>query len=261
MSKRRVDELLVSQGYFANTDAALRAIMAGEVSSHGRRLTSAGEKIPEDSEFHVKTKLAYVSRGGIKLKGALDTFRVSVQDAYCLDIGASSGGFTDCLLQEGARHVVSVDVGQAQFDWRLRNDERVTLLEKTNIVDVVPDQFEQAFDLIVCDVSFISLRYILEPVARLIAPHAYFLTLVKPQFEAAREEVGKNGVVLDRAVHEKVLESLVSMAHERGFSVEGLAPSLIRGAKGNREFFMLARLGEYSEKIDIQNVVDEAWNC
>ena len=194
-------------------------------------------------DLHVKGRIPYVGRGGLKLAGALDAFGVDPAGLTCVDVGCSTGGFTDCLLKRGAAHVVSVDVGRAQFDWSLRNDERVTLLESTNIVDVPALGYSGSFDVAVCDVSFTSIRTILSAVLELLSLDGAFLTLVKPQFEAAPGEVGEGGIVRDPAVHARVLADTVRL-----FAASGLAPldicaSPIKGAKGNREFFLLGARG------------------
>ena len=176
--KRRLDDELVRQGLFPDTKTALCSILAGDVSTHDRRLSFAGEPVEEGIFLHVKGKTPYVSRGGLKLEKALDTFCVDPQGLTCLDVGASTGGFTDCLLCCGARHVVSVDVGYAQFDWALRNDSRVKLLERTNIVELPSLGYDAAFDLAVCDVSFTSIENILDAVLCTLKPQGAFITLV-----------------------------------------------------------------------------------
>lgn len=237
--RRRLDEELVAQGYFATTDEALRAVLAGEVSSQGRRLTSAGERVRRGVELHVRGAKGFVSRGGLKLERGLAAFDVDPTGLACLDVGCSTGGFTDCLLRHGAASVLSVDVGYAQFDWGLRQDGRVTLLERTNIVDVPTPEREGTVDLAVCDVSFTSVLAVLGSVLRLLAPGGAFLTLVKPQFEAAREDVGAGGVVRDPAVRLAALERVASAFAEAGLSVRGACPSPITGHKGNVEYLLL----------------------
>lgn len=237
--RRRLDEELVAQGYFATTDEALRAVLAGEVSSQGRRLTSAGERVMRGVELHVRGAKGFVSRGGLKLERGLAAFDVDPTGLACLDVGCSTGGFTDCLLRHGAASVLSVDVGYAQFDWGLRQDGRVTLLERTNIVDVPTPEREGTIDLAVCDVSFTSVLAVLGSVLRLLAPGGAFLTLVKPQFEAAREDVGAGGVVRDPAVRLAALERVASAFAEAGLSVRGACPSPITGHKGNVEYLLL----------------------
>ena len=222
MAKRqRLDDELVEQGFFATTDEALRAIMAGEVSTSDRRLTSAGQK---------------VERG-------LDHFGVDPTGLACLDVGCSTGGFTDCLLRRGASSVLSVDVGYAQFDWALRQDARVTLMERTNIVDVPAAVGASCVDLAVCDVSFTSVTTVLPAVMELLRPHGAFLTLVKPQFEAAHEDVGEGGVVRDQAVRDAAIERVRLAFEEAGLAVAGVCESPIRGHKGNVEYLLLGARG------------------
>ena len=219
----------------------MRAVMAGEVSTTDRRLTAPGEQVAPGIELHVRGRIPYVSRGGLKLEGGLDHFGVDPTGYACLDVGCSTGGFTDCLLRHGAARVVAVDVGYAQFDWSLRQDERVTLYERTNVVDL-PALTDQRFDLAVCDVSFTSVVTILPAVVSLLAPHGMFLTLVKPQFEAPREDVGEGGIVRDPEVRQAALEKVRSAFEEAGLHVVGSCESPITGHKGNVEFLLLGRL-------------------
>lgn len=239
MRRVRVDDELIAQGLAADCDEALRLCMAGLVSCGGGRLESPGARIEPGAPIHVKGRIPYVGRGGLKLAGALDAFGVDPTGLTCIDIGCSTGGFTDCLLQRGAARVVAVDVGRAQFAWSLRRDPRVTLLERTNIVDVPAQGFSGAFDLAVCDVSFTGIGVILPAVMELLGDRGRFLTLVKPQFEAAPDEVGAGGVVRDPAVHARVLEHAIALFAEAGLYPVDLCASPITGAKGNREFFLL----------------------
>ena len=239
--RHRLDQELVDQGYFPSTSDAMRAVMAGEVSTTDRRLTAPGEQVAPGIQLHVRGRIPYVSRGGLKLEGGLDHFGVDPTGYACLDVGCSTGGFTDCLLRHGAACVVAVDVGYAQFDWSLRQDERVTLYERTNVVDL-PALTDQRFDLAVCDVSFTSVVTILPAVVSLLAPHGMFLTLVKPQFEAPREGVGEGGIVRDPEVRQAALEKVRSAFEEAGLHVVGSCESPITGHKGNVEFLLLGRL-------------------
>ena len=244
MAKRqRLDDELVEQGFFATTDEALRAIMAGEVSTSDRRLTSAGQKVDRGLPLHVKGHGSYVSRGGLKRERGIDPFGVDPTGLACLDVGCSTGGFTDCLLRRGASSVLSVDVGYAQFDWALRQDARVTLMERTNIVDVPAAVGASCVDLAVCDVSFTSVTTVLPAVMELLRPHGAFLTLVKPQFEAARENVGEGGVVRDQAVRDAAIERVRLAFEEAGLAVAGVCESPIRGHKGNVEYLLLGTRG------------------
>lgn len=240
--RRRLDAELVDQGFFSTTDEALRAVLAGEVSTTDRRLTSAGEQVPCGIELHVKGRAAFVSRGGLKLERGLTSFGVDPTGLDCLDVGCSTGGFTDCLLRHGAASVVSVDVGYAQFSWALRQDARVRLLERTNIVDVPALLGGAVVDLAVCDVSFTSVLTVLPAVLELLRPGGSFLTLVKPQFEAAREDVGSGGVVRDPAVRAACVDRVAAAFEEAGLSVRGTCESPITGHKGNVEYLLLGTL-------------------
>ena len=235
----RLDEELVSQGFFSTTQDAMRAVMAGEVSTTDRRMTAAGERVRPGIELHVRGRSRYVSRGGLKLEGGLDAFGVDPAGLACLDVGCSTGGFTDCLLKRGAASVVSVDVGYAQFDWSLRNDERVELLERTNAVDLVGTGRDATIDLAVCDVSFTSVVTVAPAVRALLRPGGLFLTLVKPQFECARDEVGEGGVVTSQQVREEALARVSASLEELGFVARGHVESPITGAKGNHEYLLL----------------------
>lgn len=243
MRRHRLDEELVDQGFFSTTSEAMRAVLAGEVSTTDRRLTAAGEQVVPGLELHVRGRGRYVSRGGLKLERALDHFSLDVRGLCCLDVGCSTGGFTDCLLTRGASRVVAVDVGRAQFSWRLRQDERVELLERTNVCDLPalrPD-LDQAFGLVVCDVSFTSVTAVLSAMVRMLASGGVLVTLVKPQFEAAREEVGAGGVVRDDAVRAAAVERVQAAVVGEGLSVLGICESPITGHKGNVEYLLAAR--------------------
>lgn len=256
MKRRRLDEELVAQGICPDSDDALRICMAGLVSYRGERLTSPAVKVPVDAELHVKNRIPYVGRGGFKLAGALDAFGVDPSGLRCLDIGCSTGGFTDCLLQRGAARVLSVDVGRAQFDWRLRNDARVTLLERTNIVSVPEMGYAGTIDLAVCDVSFTSISVILPATIELLGPRGRFVTLVKPQFEARPEEVGEGGVVSDPAVHARVLRQAIRLFEDSGLDPFDICASPIKGAKGNREFFLygIKRMADEAPSVPSDHV-------
>lgn len=239
--KRRLDAELVEQGFFPTTDDALRAVLAGEVCTSDRRLDRPGEQVRPGIELHVRGRLPYVSRGGLKLEHGLAAFGVSVEGLACLDVGCSTGGFTDCLLRHGAASVLAVDVGYAQFDWSLRQDGRVTLVERTNVVDLPALPVAHPVDAAVCDVSFTSVLTIASAVRALLRPDGWFLTLVKPQFEAAREDVGAGGVVRDERVREACLNKVAAGLRELDFAVVATCASPIRGAKGNVEYLLLAR--------------------
>lgn len=235
--KHRLDQELVDQGLFPNVEEALRSVLAGEVSTTDRRLTSPGEQVPPGIELHVRGRIPYVSRGGFKLERALEEFEVDVRGTTCLDVGCSTGGFTDCLLRHGAARVVAVDVGRAQFDWSLRQDARVALYERTNVVDL-PELIDDRFDLAVCDVSFTSVTTILPAVVAMLAPGGMFVTLVKPQFEAPRADVGEGGIVRSDAVRAAAIEKVRTAFEAAGFRVLGVCESPITGHKGNVEYLL-----------------------
>ena len=229
--KKRLDVLLVERGLAESRAQAQALVLAGRVSGHAK----AGEQVEEDAELVVEQPPRYVSRGGEKLERALEAFGVTVEGALCLDVGASTGGFTDCLLQHGAAHVIALDVGYGQLHERLRADARVTVLERVN-VRALPD-LEYAPDIVTCDVSFISLRTALPPALAAAAPGWRALVLVKPQFEAGRADV-KRGVVRDPAVHARVLEETARATAHWHARVAGVVDSGLPGPKGNREFFL-----------------------
>lgn len=265
--KRRLDDELVAQGYFSDRQAALRAVMAGVVSSGGERLVHVGQLVPRGIPLHVRGSQrqsacglgAYVSRGGLKLEGALRAFGLDPRGLACLDVGCSTGGFTDCLLKAGAVRVSAVDVGYGQFDWGLRGDLRVALFERTNICDADPRVLGAPFDLAVADVSFTSVQRILPAVVEALAPKGLFCTLVKPQFEADRTEVDQGGVVRDPGVHAGVLRRVVEGFAASPLGVQGLCASPIHGAKGNIEYFLLAQNGAQQMAVDVDAVVAAAW--
>jgi len=237
-TKERLDVLLLELGYFDSREKAKAAIMAGLVYIGTERVDKAGTKVPRDSAITVKgAPHPYVSRGGLKLEKAIRTFELDLKDAVMLDIGASTGGFTDCALQHGAKLVYAIDVGYNQLDWSLRQDERVHVMERMNFRHMTLDQLNAdrpGFASI--DVSFISLKLILPVLAQLLEPGGTTVALIKPQFEAGREHVGKSGVIRDSAVHANVLREVLSFAEELGFRLEGLTYSPITGGEGNIEF-------------------------
>ena len=239
--RQRLDQELVDQGFFSTTDDALRVVLAGDVSTSDRRLTSPGEQVVPGLPLHVRGQLAYVSRGGLKLAHGLDALGVDPAGLTCLDVGCSTGGFTDCLLRRGAARVTAVDVGYAQFDWSLRQDSRVTLFERTNIVDL-PAMTDVRFDLAVCDVSFTSVLTVLPAVVTLLAPEGIVLTLVKPQFEAAREDVGEGGIVRDPKVRLAALAKVQGAFEQAGLRILGSCESPITGHKGNVEYLLAGQL-------------------
>lgn len=244
VSKERIDVLLVEQGFFDSREKAKAAIMAGLVFGEQERIEKAGTKIPRDTALTVKGAIhPYVSRGGLKLEKALKRFGIDLTGRTMLDIGSSTGGFTDCALQHGAGYVYAIDVGYNQLDWSLRNDERVNVKERTNFRYMTPEDLDGPKpDFSSIDVSFISLKIILPPLLALLKRPADIAALIKPQFEAGREKVGKSGVVRDPKVHLEVLETVLSFAGELGYSVQGLTFSPITGGEGNIEFLAHLRL-------------------
>lgn len=238
--KERVDVLLVEQGLFETREKAKRAVMAGIVYSNESRLDKPGEKIPSDSLLTVKGKtLPYVSRGGLKLEKALKVFDVDIKDKVLLDIGASTGGFTDCALQNGASMSYALDVGYNQLAWKLRQDERVVVMERTNFRYVTPSDLDGRMpNFSSIDVSFISLKLILPVLKTLLVSGSDVVALIKPQFEAGREQVGKKGIVRDPKVHEKVIEMIIDYSLQLGYDVKNLSFSPITGGEGNIEFLI-----------------------
>lgn len=250
MKKERIDVLLVEQGLFETREKAKRAVMAGIVYCEENRLDKPGEKINVDSKLSVKGKtLQYVSRGGLKLEKALKIFDVDMQDKVLLDIGSSTGGFTDCALQNGAKQSYALDVGYNQLAWKLRQDERVIVMERTNFRYVTPSDLKGEMPNIASiDVSFISLKLILPVLKTLLVSNSDVIALVKPQFEAGREQVGKKGIVRDRKVHESVLEKIIDFSIEEGYTVKNLSFSPITGGDGNIEFLLHLYWDERAEE-------------
>lgn len=246
MAKLRLDVALVERGLAATRAAAQRLVMAGLVFSGERRLDKAGQPVAEDTPLEVRGQPhPYVSRGGLKLERALDHFAIPVAGRTALDVGASTGGFTDCLLQRGAAKVYAVDVGTNQLAWKLRTDPRVVSMEKTNIRDVTRVVIPEPVDLIVCDASFIGLRTALPAALALAAPGAHLAALIKPQFEVGKGRVGKGGIVRDPALHDEVRATISAWLGEQpGWTVLGTTDSPIEGAEGNKEFLIAGVFGE-----------------
>ena len=244
--KERLDVLLVNGGFAPSREKAKVIIMSGKVFVNGQREDKAGTAFdPEKITIEIKgDTLRYVSRGGLKLEKALKQFPLSVSDKICMDIGASTGGFTDCMLQNGAKKVYSIDVGHGQLDWKLRNDERVVCMEKTNFRYMQPQDIEDIPDFASVDVSFISLTKILLPARRILSKQGEMVCLIKPQFEAGRDKVGKKGVVREKKVHEEVIQKILVFVQLIGFLVLDLSYSPIKGPEGNIEYLLYIRKDE-----------------
>ena len=258
--KERLDVILVKQGLAESREKAKAILMAGNVFVDGQREDKAGTTFDE-SKIHIEVKgstLKYVSRGGLKLEKAMAQFLISLQDTVCMDIGASTGGFTDCMLQNGARKVFSIDVGHGQLAWKLRNDERVVCMEKTNFRYVTPEDIGEAVDFASVDVSFISLTKILIPARNLLRNYGQMVCLIKPQFEAGKEKVGKKGVVRDPKVHEEVVHKVIDYADSIGFAIKGLTYSPIKGPEGNIEYLVYLEKKETIEEAVLEWTEAEA---
>lgn len=252
-AKERLDLLMMEQGLATSREKAKAIIMSGIVYVDGQKEDKAGSMIKRTAKIEVRgTTLKYVSRGGLKLEKAMECFGVTLQDKVCMDVGSSTGGFTDCMLQNGAVKVYSVDVGHGQLDWKLRNDERVVCMEKTNIryVTLEDERIEEPIDFASIDVSFISLTKVLPAVRNLLKENGEIVSLIKPQFEAGREQVGKKGVVRDQKVHLQVIEMVTEFAISIGFELLHLDFSPIKGPEGNIEYLLhMRKLGE-GEKVE-----------
>jgi 23S rRNA (cytidine1920-2'-O)/16S rRNA (cytidine1409-2'-O)-methyltransferase len=242
MSKKsRLDQLLVARGLFASREQAQRAVMAGEVKVGTRTAAKPSQLLEPDAAIMVKATRKYVGRGALKLESALDNFKIDVHGKIALDIGASTGGFTDCLLQRGAAKVYAVDVGRGQLDWKLRNDPRVIVREKVNARFLSREHTPELVDLCVIDVSFISLTLILPNAFDLISPDAVIFALIKPQFELQRGDVGSGGVVRKPELHQRAIDKIVTFVTQLGHVVIGIVPSAVKGTDGNQEFFACLR--------------------
>ena len=239
MSKVRLDLEMVKRGLSQSREKARAQIMAGEVRVNGERADKAGQEIREDAEIVIiEDAIPYVSRGGLKLEKAITVFPIDLKDRTCADIGASTGGFTDVMLKNGASLVYAIDVGYGQLAWSLRNDSRVVVMERTNARNISPDWFSNPISFASIDVSFISLKLILPPLIDCLPEGGEVVALIKPQFEAGRSEVGKNGVVRDRKIHKRVCQEIMTFADSQGYTVRGLSYSPIKGPKGNIEFLL-----------------------
>jgi 23S rRNA (cytidine1920-2'-O)/16S rRNA (cytidine1409-2'-O)-methyltransferase len=263
MSKERLDVLLVKNGLAESREKAKAIIMSGNVYVDGQKENKAGSNFNEEAVIEVRGHtLKYVSRGGLKLEKAMQNFDVTIEGKICMDVGSSTGGFTDCMLQNGAVKVYAVDVGHGQLAWKLRNDERVVCMEKTNIRYVTPNEVADQIAFSSIDVSFISLTKVLPAVKELLTSDGQVVCLIKPQFEAGREKVGKHGVVKDKAVHFEVIEKIIQFAISVGFEILNLDFSPVKGPEGNIEY--LLHLQKHTEGIydqipvDMEAVVDRA---
>ena len=246
--KERIDTLLVQKGFFDSREKAKRSVMAGIVFVDNQKVDKPGTSVSRDAFISVRgNPIPYVSRGGLKLEEAIDKFNITLDNKICLDIGASTGGFTDCMLQNGARKVYSIDVGYGQLDWNLRQDPRVVVMERTNIRYVTPDDIGEAADFASIDVSFISLRLVLPVSKQLLKKNGEIVALIKPQFEAGKENVGKGGVIRDIEVHKNVVSDIITFAAGIKLQAVDFTYSPIRGPKGNIEYLL------YMKNTDIFN--------
>lgn len=266
--KERLDVLLVNRNLAESREKAKAIIMAGNVFVEGVREDKSGSSFPDTVNIEVRgMTLRYVSRGGLKLEKAIDSFGLQMEGKVCMDVGSSTGGFTDCMLQNGAVKVFAVDVGTNQLAWKLRQDERVVSMEKTNIRHVTPDDIKEEMDFISIDVAFISLTLVLEPVRNLLKENGEVMCLIKPQFEAGREKVGKKGVVREREVHQEVIIKVIEYAKSIGFIIQNLDYSPVKGPEGNIEYLLHLKKTENivsSEKNEelkrIEEIVEKSHN-
>lgn len=256
--KERLDILLVDRGIITSRERAKTSIMAGKVFVDGRRVDKAGEKVPVTANIEYKgEKLPYVSRGGLKLEKAMKNFPITLKGKICMDIGASTGGFTDCMLQNGASKVFSIDVGYGQFAWKLRTDERVVCMERTNIRYVKPEDLGELVDFASIDVSFISLKKIMPATVELLKDNGEVVALIKPQFEAGKEKVGKKGVVRDIEVHKEVVFGIIDYLIEHNLNVLGVSYSPIKGPEGNIEYLVYFTKDTERESTFVREDVDK----
>ncbi len=265
MKKERLDKYLVDLGYFETKSKASSAILAGHVKINDEYITKAGFQISPEKEYDIVVKsMPFVSRGGFKLKKALDTFPVNVEGRICFDAGASTGGFTDCLLQNGASFVYAVDVGYGQLDWKIRADKRVKTIERTNLkicsFEDIYTEDEPVANLLVSDLSFISLTKVLENLKKLLSPEFHeMICLIKPQFEAGKDKVEKGGVVRSKKTHEEVIENVVNFALTLDYKVKGLTFSSIKGPSGNIEYLIWISTQGDSIDLNISDIVNSAF--
>lgn len=264
-NKERLDKYLTDLGYFETKSKAASAILAGNVKINDEYITKAGYQINIAKEYDIQVKsMPYVSRGGFKLKKAIDTFHPNIEGRICFDAGASTGGFTDCLLQNGAKYVYAVDVGYGQLDWKIRSDNRVKTIEKTNLkicnINDIYNTEDELADLLVSDLSFISLTKVLENLKTLLNPEFHeMICLIKPQFEAGKEKVEKGGVVRDKNTHKDVIKKVVEFAKSLEYSIKGLTYSSIKGPAGNIEYLIWLTTNAEESSYDIENIVNSAF--
>ena len=264
-NKERLDKYLTDLGYFETKSKAAAAILAGNVKINDEYITKAGYQINITKDYDIQVKsMPYVSRGGFKLKKALDSFPVVVNDRICLDAGASTGGFTDCLLQNGAKFVYAADVGYGQLDWKIRSDKRVKTIEKTNLrickYQEIYSEGEPVANLLVSDLSFISLTKVLENLKKLLHPEFHeMICLIKPQFEAGKENVEKGGVVRNKQTHVQVIKNVIDYAKSFDYSIKGLTYSSIKGPSGNIEYLVWLSTEKISDNFQINDIVEEAF--
>lgn len=265
MKKERLDKYLTDLGYFETKSKAASAILAGNVKINGEYITKSGFQINPEKEYEIIIKsMPYVSRGGFKLKKALDAFSFDVNGRICIDAGASTGGFTDCLLQNGAKFVYAADVGYGQLDWKIRSDHRVKVIEKTNLriceFSDIYSEGEPVADLLVSDLSFISLTKVFENLRKLLNPKFHeMICLIKPQFEAGKEKVEKGGVVRDKKVHEEVIKNVIDCALSLGYAIKGLTYSSIKGPSGNIEYLLWISTEGEAIQPNIAEIVNSAF--
>ncbi|MDO4544829.1 MAG: TlyA family RNA methyltransferase [Bacillota bacterium] len=253
--KNRLDIILTEKGLFPSREKAKASVMAGLIYVDGQRIDKPGTSVDDKAEITIKENLCpYVSRGGLKLEKALEVFGFSLEKAVAVDIGASTGGFTDCMLQKGASKVYAIDVGYGQLDWKLRNDPRVVNMEKINIRYLEPESIPEKADFISIDVSFISLKLVFPVAAQLLSRDGSLVCLVKPQFEAGRSQVGKKGIVRDPAVHREVIENVMDYGMENGLYAQGLTFSPVTGTKGNIEYLLFLKKSPAKEPVDAASI-------
>ena len=264
-NKERLDKYLTDLGYFDTKSKATAAIIAGNVKINDEYITKAGFQINPAKEYDIEVKsMPYVSRGGFKLKKAIDTFQPDIKDRVCFDAGASTGGFTDCLLQNGAKFVYAADVGYGQLDWKIRSDSRVKTIEKTNLkicsFEDIYNPEDEVADFLVSDLSFISLTKVLENLKKLLKPDFHeMICLIKPQFEAGKDKIEKGGVVRSKEIHVEVINNVLDFAKSLGYSIEGLTYSSIKGPAGNIEYLVWLTTDKKSTNFEIDKIVNDAF--